>query len=104
MSDDEQKAGSDADADYVRVSTVHGPFEEAQLRSFLEGNGIPTRVRGEALRKTHGITVDGIGAAEVEVPARFAESAREMIAAADRGELRLPDNSIDDPSADPDDG
>ena len=80
-------------SDYVGVATVHGPIEEAQLCSFLQGNGIPTRVRGEAIRKTHGITVDGIGAAEVEVPAEFAQAARELIAMADRGELELADGS-----------
>ena len=84
-------------SDYVVVATVHGPIEEAQVCSFLQGNGIPTKVRGEALRKTHGITVDGIGAAEVEVPAQFAQAARELIAMADRGELELADDSDRDP-------
>jgi hypothetical protein len=83
---------------YVGVATVHGPIEEAQVCSFLQGNGIPARVRGEAIRKTHGITVDGIGAAEIEVPARFAEAARELIARADRGELRLEDDFDEDAS------
>lgn len=80
-------------SDYVSVATVHGPFEEAQICSFLQGNGIPTRVRGESLRRTHGITVDGIGAAEVEVPVQFAQAARELIAMADRGELELAEGS-----------
>ena len=83
-------------SDYVGVATVHGPFEEAQICSFLRGNGIPARVRGEALRKTHAITVDGIGAAHVEVPAQFAEAARELIAMADRGELELADGADED--------
>ncbi len=82
-----------ADFDYVVVATVQGSIEEAQICSFLRGSGIPTRVRGEALRKTHGITVDGIGAAQVEVPAQFAQDARELIAMADRGELELADGS-----------
>lgn len=86
-----------AASDYVAIATVHGPIEEAQICSFLEGNGIPTRVRGEALRKTHGITVDGIGAAQVEVPSELAQAARELIAMADRGELELADGSDADP-------
>ncbi len=85
-----------ADSDYVVVTTVQGSIEEAQVCSFLQGSGIPTRVRGEALRKTHGITVDGIGAAQVEVPAQFAEAARELIAMADRGELELADGFDED--------
>ena len=83
-------------SDYVGVATVNGAIEEAQICSFLQGNGIPTKVRGEALRKTHGITVDGIGAAEIEVPAQFAQAARELIAMADRGELELADDSDKD--------
>lgn len=83
-------------SDYVAVASVHGLIEEAQICSFLESNGIPTRVRGEALRKTHGITVDGIGAVEIEVPAQFAQAARELIAMADRGELELADDSEED--------
>lgn len=92
MTDDSAHSG------YVRVATVHGPFEEAQICSFLQGNGIPVRVRGEALRRTHAITVDGIGAAQVEVPAQFAQAARELIAMADRGELELADDADEDSS------
>jgi len=83
-------------SDYVAVATVNGSVEEAQICSFLRGSGIPTKVRGEALRRTHGITVDGIGAAQIEVPAEFAEAARELIAMADRGELELEEGSQDD--------
>jgi len=82
-----------APSDWETVATVNGVIEEAQLCSFLQGSGIPTQVRGEALRRTHSITVDGIGAAKIEVPAEFAEAARELIAAADRGELELADGS-----------
>ncbi len=81
-----------ADADYVGVWTVYGPFDEEQVRSFLQAHGIPTKIRGEAIRRTHGITVDGIGAAEVEVPKRFADAARGLLAKAERGEFRLADD------------
>lgn len=80
-------------ANYVSISTVHGPFEEAQICSFLQSNGIPARVRGEAIRKTHGITMNGIGAAEIEVPAQFAYEARQLLAMAERGDLELADGS-----------
>ena len=84
-----------APSDYVTVATVNGAIEEAQICSFLQGSGIPTRVRGEALRHTHSLTVDGLGAAEIEVPEEFAEAARELIAAAQRGDLELADGSND---------
>jgi hypothetical protein len=84
--------------DYVVVSTVQGQFDEAQLRAFLEAHGIPTQVRGEALRMTHGLTVDGLAAVEILVPRDQAEAARELIASAERGELRTSDDEAD-PSA-----
>lgn len=88
--------GSPAPDDYVGIATVHGPTEEGLICAFLESNGIPARTRGEAIRKIHGITVDGIGAAEIEVPARFADHARELLATAERGELKITDDFEED--------
>ncbi len=102
MSD--SKHEEDRPVEYVAILTVNGPIEEAQVRSFLEGSGIPSRVRGEALRNTHAITVDGIGAAEIEVPAELAQAARELIEMADRGELALPDDANGDPPENPEAG
>ena len=78
---------------YVAVTTVQGQFAEAQLRAFLEANGIPTEVRGETLRSTHGISIDGLGAVEILVPAAQADDARELLARAENGELRIADSS-----------
>ncbi len=81
---------------YVVVSTAQGQFDESQLRAFLEANGIPTQTRGETLRNTHGLTLDGLGAVEILVPADQADAARELLAQAERGELRLADDATDD--------
>jgi predicted deacylase len=81
----------------VVVFTAQGEVEEQQVRSFLAANGISTSVRGEALRKTHGLTLDGLGMVEVLVAPDDAERARELLAAVDRGELSLaPDESPED--------
>jgi hypothetical protein len=82
---------SSADENYVKIATVHGPIEENQVASFLRANDVPVRIRGEAIRRIHGITVDGIGAADVEVPARFERAARDLLAQVERGELALPE-------------
>lgn len=74
---------------YVLVSTVQGQFAEGQVRAFLEAKGIPTRVRGETLRTTHGISIDGLGAVEILVPQDRAEEARELLARVERGEFAL---------------
>lgn len=75
--------------DYVVVSTVQGQFTEQQVRAFLEAHGIATHVRGETLRTTYGISVDGIGAVEIIVTRDRADEARELLARAERGELAL---------------
>ena len=85
---------------YVVVSTAQGQFDESQLRAFLEANGIATQTRGETLRNTHGLTLDGLGAVEILVPADQADAARELLARAERGELRLADDAVDEDADD----
>lgn len=81
--------------DHVVVTTVQGQFDEQQVRSFLEAHGIPTTVRGEALRHTHGLSVAGLGAVEILAPREHAESARRLLQEAERGALRLDDDVED---------
>ena len=83
---------SDRDG-YVVISTVQGQFVEAQIKAFLEAHDIPCVVRGEALRVPYPISVDGIGAAEVLVPAALADTARDLLARAERGELAIDDTT-----------
>ena len=77
----------------VVISTVQGQFVEAQVKAFLEAHDIPCEVRGEALRVPYPISIDGIGAAEVLVPAALAETARDLLAQAERGELAIDDTT-----------
>jgi hypothetical protein len=82
---------------FVVISTVQGQFVEAQLKAFLEAHDIPCHLRGESLRVTHAISIDGIGAAEVLVPAILADKARDLLAQAERGELAIdevPDDEV----------
>jgi hypothetical protein len=69
----------------VVVFTAQGEFEEQQVRSFLDANGIETWVRGEALRKTHGLTLDGIGQVEVFVSTENEAEARRLLDEVERG-------------------
>ena len=77
------------DRDAVTVYCAQGEFEEQQVRSFLEAHGIPTAVWGEALRKTHGLVLDGLGEVQIDVPPEHAERALQLLAAVERGEMRL---------------
>ena len=76
-----------------RVTVVNGNLEADQVRAFLEANGIQVFLRGETLRSTHGLAVDGLGAVSIEVAAEDVSRARELLAAADAGELRLDDEA-----------
>ena len=74
-----------------RVWVANGEMQAQQVRAFLEAAGIATLERGEALRNTHGLTIDGLGAVEIYVSAVDAERARSLIDSAEAGRLRLPD-------------
>jgi hypothetical protein len=78
--------------DLVVVFTAQGELEETQVRSFLAAHDIPTSTRGEALRHTHGLTLDGLGAVEIMVAAEHEATARLLLDQAERGELTLDDS------------
>jgi hypothetical protein len=71
------------------VFTTSGEMQAQQIRAFLEGAGIESELRGESLRHTHGLTVDGLGRVEILVSEADEDRARELLASADRGEFRL---------------
>jgi len=78
--------------DLVVVFTAQGELEETQVRSFLAAHDIPTSTRGEALRHTHGLTLDGLGAVEIMVAAEHEATARLLLDQAERGEFTLDDS------------
>jgi hypothetical protein len=80
---------ADMNTEPVVIAKVQGEVEEQQLRAFLAANGIPTLVRGEALRKTHAFVLDGLGAVEILVAPEHAAAARDLMDKADAGELEL---------------
>ena len=75
----EQKG--DPNIELVEVFTAYGETNAQVIRSMLESDGIESILRGEAVRLTHGITVDGL--AEVKIVVRKEDEARakEVIAA-----------------------
>jgi hypothetical protein len=75
--------------EYVCVHVAQGRFEEDQVRAFLEANDIPTLVRGEALRTTHALTLDGLGEVEILVPIDREAQARDLLERVEQGELAL---------------
>ena len=80
------------DPQMERVFVANGEMQAQQIRAFLEGSGIAAMVRGEALRHTHGLSVDGLGAVDILVAAADADHARELLASAEAGVIRLGDD------------
>jgi hypothetical protein len=84
------------------VHTASGELDAQHVKAFLEAHEIPCEFHGEALRNTHGLTLDGLGRVEVHVLIERVAEARELLARADAGELMLDDSSdtsVDDPQA-----
>ncbi|HYT68844.1 MAG TPA: DUF2007 domain-containing protein [Vicinamibacterales bacterium] len=81
--------------DLTRIHVASGNIEAEQVRGFLEAHGIRALLRGETIRTTHGLTIDGLGAVVIEVDQGDAERARELLQAADAGQLRIDDGSPD---------
>lgn len=76
----------------IRIHSAAGEFEAQQVRAFLEAHGIASEFRGEALRNTHGLTLDGLGLVEILVAPEDADRARQLLTRVEAGELALDEN------------
>ena len=72
---------------------ANGRLQAQQVQSFLTAEGIASTFRGESLSVTHGLTIDGLGRVEVIVDEDDADRARELLASAEAGRLRLDDDA-----------
>ena len=61
------------------VYTANGEMEAQAIRSALEAAGIPAELKMEAAQKLFAVTVDGLGAVKVMVPADRIEEARSIV-------------------------
>ena len=60
----------------ICVFKASGEIEAQQIQGFLEAAGISSELKGESLRKTHGLTIDGLGMVEILVSSADEEQAR----------------------------
>ena len=67
------------DAALVVAYTASGEIEAQAVRSALEAAGIPAKLKIEAAQQLFAVTVDGLGAVGVMVPADRLEEARSII-------------------------
>jgi putative signal transducing protein len=75
------------------VFVASGEMQAQQILDFLEASGIAAIQRGETLRHTHGLTVDGLGAVEILVPEADDAQARALLDSAEAGLFRLSDDA-----------
>ncbi len=83
------------------VHKANGDIEAQQVKAFLAAHGVPCEFRGEALRMTHGFTLDGLGVVRICVPEPMVEKAKELLARAESGEWSIPDQAEMDPTDQP---
>jgi hypothetical protein len=83
---------------YRCVFVANGQLHAEQVRSFLASENIATEARGEALSKTHGLTLDGLGRVEILVAPADEDRARAALAAAEKGDFELPEDSDPEPT------
>lgn len=78
MTDDGSKHGSGGEMTVVH--TANGEMEAQALKSVLEAAGIPVELVIEAAAKLFAVTVDGLGAVKIKVPAECVEEAKAVLA------------------------
>ncbi|HPW55919.1 MAG: hypothetical protein KA072_12935 [Thermoanaerobaculaceae bacterium] len=83
------------DTGEVVVARVQGFLEADTVLAALRANGLDARARGDAMGEIAGLTLDGIGLTEILVPPAHAEAARDLLAAAERGELTLAEPELE---------
>jgi hypothetical protein len=69
------------------IYEASGMLRAQVIRSKLEAFGIPSLLQYESAGPVFGITVDGLGAVRVMVPAHLAEEARSVIEELDEMDL-----------------
>jgi hypothetical protein len=73
------EAERDRGGEMTVVYTANGEMEAQALRSVLEAAGIPVELDMEAATKLFAVTVDGLGAVRIKVPAECAEEAKAVL-------------------------
>jgi hypothetical protein len=70
----------ESETDFEVVYTANGEVEAQAIRAALVAAGIPASIKMEAAQQLFAVTVDGLGAVKVLVPADRADEARDVIA------------------------
>jgi hypothetical protein len=75
-----------SDLKLVTVYQSMGMLGAQVVKAKLEAAGIPTMLKYESAGLVFGLTIDGLGMVEVQVPEEYAEDAEDMVAEEPEGE------------------
>ena len=67
------------DEKWVVVSYPKTPAEASIVKGLLESEGIPVFIEQEAIGKTYGMTIDGLGQIKILVPAERKDEAEQLL-------------------------
>ena len=65
--------------DLVTVYVTQGMLRASVIRGALESAGIPVVLKYESLGQTLGLTVDGLGRVEIQVPEEWEQEAHDLL-------------------------
>ncbi|OGN91882.1 MAG: hypothetical protein A2Z70_04005 [Chloroflexi bacterium RBG_13_48_17] len=74
------------ETEFTTVYIARSQPEAEIVKGRLNCEDIPAILRYEAAGIIYGLTIDGLGQVEVQVPAHFAQRAREILAVVDNEE------------------
>ena len=75
------------------VFVANGEAQAQQVCAFLRSFGIRSKVRGESIRKVHGLSVGGLGAVEILVSEADEDEARNLLRSVEAGEFNLDEDA-----------
>lgn len=74
------------EAGLITVYVASGQPEAQIVKGRLEIEGIPVMLRYESAGLVYGLTIDGLGQVEVQVPSSVAQRARDILMAGEGGQ------------------
>ena len=75
------------DASLVTVYVANGQLEAEIIKGRLESEGIPAILRYESAGLVYGLTLDGLGQVEVQVPSSLSQQAMEVLTTGENKEV-----------------
>jgi hypothetical protein len=75
------------------VFTANGETQAQQVCAFLRSSGIRSKVRGESIRKVHGLSVGELGAVEILVSEADEDEARNLLRSVEAGEFQIDEST-----------